>query len=441
MLDYTILASGVLAIYTVFEARRSGLRRLIVKFSILLAYYMVFGVVVKPLPLVKWGLGLAAQYMLTLTVGFLCSVSVLGFTIPFCPMLGIYVKAMGLLPLILAVYEASAVVTHYWSVFFTIGLLVYITDEDAGLTLLMTPIVAYLIGLTIGPIPRFLNAVNTPAYVTHIESTMWPTWFNGTYSSNLIVGITNDTAYTSSLIAVNRVVYLWLSLNYTVYSSCLRLFSGFTTWSICRILINNNQPFHTLNCPSPCGAWLILWSNATPVVTLSGGNLTIILKPIRVKVSNRTITYNTTASLWYWVNDAYTNCSIKPGLQFTYTPINLTGLGNVAYVNTLYHVPYTLPNPKPLGYIQGSFNYTTPNASCFIRLIGNRYNQWFGNATLAYTPYAAWWIGSLANSSLVLLVDRFMEAGVIAVIAGVTIEALTFTGLLRRLITLISGLT
>mgnify|MGYP001772863932 CR=1 FL=1 len=435
MLDW--LLAPALAMYLLYEARRGRLNRAFLKFAILLAYAGLLAMA-GPAPLVGFPNTQWESATLTLLgLGFLCSVNA-GFQLPtpMCVAAEASARAIGALPMLLALYQASALITWHWPILLAAGALAYIADEDSGLAIMAIPAVAYLIAHALHPLASLLTPGLGSVFVEAFTS--GPTAY---YTGPGLFGFTNSTAYGSRPLEAAEVVYLWLRVNYTESTQCTVLHRfGDASWAICTTYIGFKPP-NTVECPAPCGAWAILWSNGSLSVVGGLGRVTIVLKPTVEEDGNRTIVLNTAASIWAWARGIATNCTAGPDRHAPNYPTATLNTTAVAYANSLLHQPYILPNSTAEGYRQDAGNYTTPNETCVVAIIGNSANQWVAKAPVAYTPYIAWaaWImGRAADSTG--FVGSLLKAGAVAVIFGVSIEALAMLGVFRRIISLLTRL-
>ena len=363
---------------------------------------------------------------LDLTIGGLCSVSINGApVIPFlnCRMLSILNSAYGRLPIVLAAYDSSLMMLKYWAVVFTIGLMAYAWDEDVGLGFIMMPYVALLITLLLRPMVEALvgfGVLSQGIYVTYASSSPMVLY------TGEAIGYTNSIALTLNPFNASGVVFLWHWVNYSVQASpYVNLPLGISVGSVELKPILN---YTVVNCPFPCGGYRVIASNSTFSISNGPSGVTITLRRIINKTS--------WLEAWVFTGGVKANCTLTFTPDYNYTLVGVGGYGGL--ISGVNNEP-ALPESSPVGYIQGYVNAYSRNSTCVVNVIGNLGNTWTAEAPYAYSSL----LHTILNlpseyPRLSSIIGVSLTISIAGAIAGVTVEFLTVTGLVRRILSLLS---
>ena len=372
-----------------------------------------------------------------LTIGAACSVRLelvlLGaegpsFGLPksLCMVLGLINAIWGRLPLVLAIYKAIGLILDNWNWFWLIGIVAYIWDEDFGISLILIPYIAYMLAFLLKPfILRLvsLGFIGNGIYLTIITSTLNPVAFTGTAT-----GYTTSLSISFNPINITSLVFQWHYVEYTIpidYYINLPL-----SLHIGIIQIQPSLNYTPIKCWSDyCGGYTIVKANTTYTIrSLPNGTIMIIMN----RIINRTIWLEA----WLFSRSYTTNCTSLFRPDYNYS------LVNVGWINSLVkevNSKAVLPNASAVGYIQGFLNAYAFNKSCLIRIIGNPGNRWIASANYAYTTALEYITGREdLYRRMSGIVTMAIIVSSIGVLAGVSLEFLTITGILGRVFKLIT---
>ena len=341
-----------------------------------------------------------------------------------CTILGLLNTVWGRLPIVLAIYNTFVIILDNWAWFWIIGLVAYIWDEDFGLGLVLIPYIAYILALEMRPLVLGLVGLGftgSGIYLTYITS-MRPVAFTGT-----AIGYTTSLSLSFNPVNITGVIFQWHYLGYNVSEYYvglpLSLHIGY-------ILIQPLLNYTPITCWGDyCGGYLIMRANTTYTITsLPNGTVIITMN----RILNRTIWLEA----WLFTRSYTTNCTgvFRPDYNYS--------LVNVGWINSLVKSidnRTVVPNDSAVGYIQGFLNAYAFNKSCIVRIIGNTGNRWIASANYAYTPALEYITG---REDLYKRMNGIVTAAIvissIGVLAGVSLEFLTITGILGRVFKLIT---
>ena len=375
---------------------------------------------------------------LDLTLGAACSVRIelvlpgaegpsFGLPESLCMMLGMINAVWGRLPLVLAIYKAIGLILGNWNWFWIIGIVAYIWDEDFGISLVLIPYIAYMLALLLKPFIlglASLGFIGNGIYLTVITGVKNPVAFTGT-----AVGYTPSLSISFNPINITSTIFQWHYVEYTIpiyyyINLPLSLHIGY-------VQINPSLNYTPIKCwTAYCGGYTIVEANTTfTIKSLPNGTIVIMMN----RILNRTIWLEA----WLFTRSYTTNCTgvFRPDYNYS--------LVNVGWVNSLVKEvdsKAVLPNASAVGYIQGFLNAYAFNKSCIVRIIGNPGNRWIASAEYAYTTALAYITGREdLYRRISSIVNMAIVASAIGVLAGVSLEFLTITGLLGRVFKLITS--
>ena len=329
----------------------------------------------------------------------------------------------------LTIYTLAYIGWLYWLPAVIAGAVVAMWDGKSGLLIaypfialaIIGGIMAPAIGLIEGFQPSLpsTNTVNMTLFVADHPSTLVITDQGFGYTPTILV--------TTSPPHVERVIWLWLNVNYTNTTVPAFTFGPFTT-----VVIKVQPPITPITCPGgACGAYYILYGVPSSITQLNNGTIVI--------------TTNQPISIWlwgggYWVNKSLVALSARVGNE----TLNATLIGcnyttkpslwlkptDVTYYNGLLaQIPNTtsLPPNYPTGYEEVTINVTpgvarlgneTRQITCVVRLYGVVNNIWNASTFVGYTPVIAGAINTvnslpnLTNYATRILMTVLILAGV-----------------------------